>query len=129
MAEICHVVWAAAEAMQGEIAAEIRVMLGEAPYAQSMFDAEQRQRRITAMQECAANSTGDAERHEKWMAMHVGAGWVYGEEFDPIAKTHPNLKPWDELPPATRSKAKIFDIVSKFAAKLVADLSTQDDLR
>jgi hypothetical protein len=113
-------VWKLMEAMQGQIAAEIRVMLGEAAYAQTMFDEEQRNRRIKAMQECAACSTSDAERHEAWMKMHVEGGWVYGEQFDPVAKTHPNLKPWDELPATTRSKAKIFDIVSKTAQALAA---------
>lgn len=113
-------VWAVMERMQGEIAAEIRVMLGEVALPQSLFDDEQRRRRIEAMQKCAAESTGDADRHEAWMKMHVESGWVYGEQFDPAAKTHPNLKPWDELTPSTRSKAKIFDIISKTAAQLVA---------
>ncbi len=107
------------EAMQGQIAAEIRVMLGEAQLAQSMFDDEQRARRIKAMQECAVRSTSDAERHESWMKMYVDSGWVYGEQFDPAKKTHPNLMPWDQLPATTRSKARIFDIVAKAALELV----------
>jgi len=111
-------VWQLMEQMQGQIAAEIRVMLGEAPLAQSLFDDTQRNRRIEAMQKCAVESTDDATRHEAWMKMHLEAGWVYGETFDPQAKTHPNLKPWDELPPSTRSKAKIFDIVAKTALQL-----------
>lgn len=110
--------WSIIEQLQGQIAAEIRVMLGEGPYDQAIFDDAQRQRRIKAMQECAANSTGDAERHESWMQMHLESGWVYGEEFDPQKKTHPNLKPWDELPPSTRSKARIFDFCAKAAKKL-----------
>lgn len=95
-------------------------MLGESPYAQSLFDESQRQRRIAAMQECAAQSTGDAERHDSWMAMHHESGWVYGEQFDPAKKTHPNLLPWNELPPSTRSKARIFDIIAKAAAELAS---------
>jgi hypothetical protein len=106
------------EALQGQIAAEIRVMLGEAPLDQKMFDESQRQRRITAMKECAANSTSDAERHESWMRMHIEAGWVYGDEFDPVNKKHPNLLPWDQLPASTRSKARIFDFCAKAAAQL-----------
>lgn len=112
-------VWEIMERMQGAIAAEIRVMLGESAYAQSMFDETQRKRRIEAMQKCAAESTGDAERHESWMKMHVESGWVYGETFDPAKKTHPNLLPWDQLPATTRSKARIFDIVSKTAKELL----------
>jgi hypothetical protein len=48
--------------------------------------------------------------------MHVAQGWVYGEEFNPAAKTHPNLMPWEDLPASTRSKARIFDICSRYAA-------------
>lgn len=112
--------WRVMERLQSMIAAEIRVMLGEGPYDQKMFDDAQIQRRIKAMQECAANSTSDAERHESWMKMHIEAGWEYGEEFDPLDKKHPNLKPWDELPATTRSKARIFDFCAK-AAKELAD--------
>jgi len=113
-------VWEIAERMQGSVAGEIRVMLGEAAMNQSLFDDVQRHRRIEAMKRCAAESTSDSERHESWMKMHVEGGWVYGDEFDPQKKTHPNLKPWDELPATTRSKAKVFDIVAK-AAMQIAD--------
>ena len=105
--------WEIMERMQGEIAAEIRVMLGEGPYSAAIFDEEQRNRRIKAMQECADNDTSDVERHDSWMKMHVDAGWTYGKEFDPANKKHPNLLPWDELPASTRSKARIFAIVAK----------------
>lgn len=116
-------VWKLMEQLQGQIAAEIRVMLGESPYAQQIFDEEQRQRRITAMKDCALRSTSDEERHQAWMQMHVEAGWVYGEQFDPAKKTHPNLLPWHELPAATRSKAKIFDFVAKAALSIECLLS------
>lgn len=120
-----HSIWDAMEAMQGQIAAEIRVMLGEAPIASSNFTPVDRKRRITAMRECAARSTSDAERHESWMKMHVDSGWVFGPEFDSEKKTHPNLLPWDQLPAATRSKARIFDIVAKAAAGLCSTIAQQ----
>lgn len=112
-------VWALVERMQGEIAREIRVLLGEEQYDQRIFTAEERARRVKAMQLCAAQSTTDAERHLSWMQMHMDTGWVYGEEFSPTAKTHPNLKPWDELPASTRIKARIFDICSRYAAAII----------
>ena len=111
-------VWEILEKMQGEIAREVRVMLGEEQLDQKMFNQEQRNRRIEAMKKCAAESTSDAERHESWMKMHADSGWVYGEEFNPTLKTHPNLLPWHLLPDSTRSKAKIFDIVAKAGAEL-----------
>ena len=115
--------WRLMEQMQGLIAAEIRVMLGEAPIASSNFTAEDRQRRIKAMKECAARSTSDQERHDSWMKMHVDSGWVYGPEFNSELKTHPNLMPWNDLPAAVKSKARIFDIVAKHGASIEALLS------
>ena len=109
-------IWAILEQMQGKIAAEIRVMLGEAPIASSNFTPADQLRRIEAMRECAARSTTDVERHDSWMKMHVDAGWVFGFEFDAAKKVHPNLLPWDELPAAVKSKARIFDIVAKAGA-------------
>lgn len=111
-------VWPILEAMQGEIAREIRVMLGEEQLDQKLFTQEQKDRRIEALKKCAAESTTDAERHESWMKMHAEGGWVYGPEFNPTLKTHPNMLPWDQLDATTRSKAKIFDIVAKAGIKL-----------
>jgi hypothetical protein len=118
--------WEILEGMQGQIAAEIRVMLGESPYPQQIFDAAQQARRIEAMKKCAAESTSDVERHESWMAMHREAGWAWGPEFDPSRKLHPNLLPWSELPESVKSKAKIFDIVAKTARKLEIELLKGD---
>jgi len=111
-------IWFILEEMQGNIAREIRVLLGEEQLDQKLFTADQRQRRVEAMQKCAAESTSDADRHLSWMKMHEDMGWVYGEKFDPAAKTHPNMMPWDQLPESTRSKAKIFDYVAKAGAKI-----------
>jgi RyR domain len=112
-------IWALTERMQAEIAREIRVLLGEEQYDQRIFTEAETARRVEALQKCAALQTSDAERHESWMQMHIEQGWTYGAELDPANKRHPNLKPWDELPPSTRSKARIFDICARYAAAIV----------
>jgi len=109
-------IWRLFERLQGDIAREVRVMLGEEAYDQRIFTDEERTRRVAAMQRCAALQTSDVERHQSWMEMHLEQGWVYGEQFSPTAKTHPNLLSWDELPASTRSKARIFDICARYAA-------------
>lgn len=111
-------IWAILEEMQGQIAREVRVLLGEEQLDQKLFDQEQKNRRIVALKKCAAESTSDADRHVSWMKMHEEMGWVFGEKFDPVAKTHPNILPWGQLPESTRSKAKIFDIVAKAGASI-----------
>lgn len=112
-------VWGLFERMQGEIAHEIRILLGESQYHQRIFTAAEAARRVEALQLCAAEQTTDADRHTAWMQMHVDQGWVWGPEFDPARKQHPNLMPWDDLPASTRSKARIFDICARYAAAVV----------
>lgn len=38
------------------------------------------------------------QQHEDWMHERSNAGWRYGDSFDPLEKTHPLLRPWDQLP-------------------------------
>jgi len=113
-------IFSAVESMQAEIAREVRVLLGEEQYDQRIFSAADKQRRIEALQKCAAEQTSDAERHESWMRMHFEQGWKYGPELKPAEKEHPNLLPWEQLPASTRSKARIFDICAKYAAVFAA---------
>ena len=112
-------VWTTLEAMQGQIAREIRVMLGEEQLDQKLFTQEQRDRRIEALKKCAREALSDEDCHISWMKMHEEMGWVYGPEFNPARKTHPNMLPWEQLWPETRSKAKIFAIVAQ-AGKVLA---------
>ena len=111
-------VWALFERMQGEIAREVRVMLGEEALDQRLFNDVERGRRIEALKLCARAQTDAASRHESWMHMHEDQGWVWGPEFKPDVKQHPNLLPWDQLPATTRSKARIFEICARYAAEL-----------
>jgi len=119
-------IWFIMEEMQAEIAKEIRVMLGEEQLDQKLFTVEQRQRRMEALKLCALENTSDEDRHLSWLKMHEEGGWIYGEEFNPTLKTHPNMKPWDELPASTRSKAKIFNIVAK-ATLRIEEFITADE--
>ena len=111
-------IWELMEKMQGDIAAELRVMLGEGPYDPKMFTDEEHKRRVVAMQLCAEQGTDARTRHDAWVKMHTDGGWVYGDKFDPATKSHPNLKPWDDLPASTRSKAEVFAIVARTAKTL-----------
>lgn len=112
-------IWPTFERMQGEIAREIRNMLGEPAYDQKLFTQEQLDRRVESMKLVAADSGDEVSRHEAWIAQHIAAGWQYGPNFDPIKKEHPNLVPFNELPETTKSKVRIFDIVAKYAQAII----------
>lgn len=112
-------IWWRLERLQGDIAAEIRVLLGEDPYPSQLFDDEQRKRRVESMKRCAAkDALTDEARHQAWMKQHFDAGWTWGPEFRPDIKQHPNLLAWPDLLPAVRSKARIFNLVAQAAADL-----------
>ena len=36
--------------------------------------------------------------HERWMTDRIGQGWRYGTDFSLRNKTHPLLRPWEDLP-------------------------------
>mgnify|MGYP001580649633 CR=1 FL=1 len=52
------------------------------------------------------STPGDA--HNEWLAHKLATGWKYGEKVDEIAMTHPNMVPYDRLPPAQQAKDFIF---------------------
>jgi len=49
-----------------------------------------------------------ADMHSNWMAEKIEDGWIYGEVKDPIAKTHPCMVPYDQLPEFQRKKDALF---------------------
>lgn len=54
---------------------------------------------------------GPEASHDSWAAQKLADGWVYGPLKDPIAKTHPCLVPFNELPQAQQSIDFLFRAV------------------
>jgi len=42
--------------------------------------------------------------HIRWMAERASQGWIYGEIRNEVAKTHPLMVPWDDLPAEEKQK-------------------------
>lgn len=51
------------------------------------------------------------ESHYNWLRQKMNDGWVYGEVKDPVAKTHPCIVHYNELPPEQRTKDYLFKAV------------------
>lgn len=49
--------------------------------------------------------------HESWVASKVADGWTYGPEKDGVAKTHPCLVPYADLPHEQKVKDYLFRAV------------------
>jgi len=63
---------------------------------------------VLAGVETARTVAGPAEQHEAWMRWHLARGWAFGPTRDETARTHPNLRPWAELPPEQQAKDRLF---------------------
>lgn len=48
------------------------------------------------------------EMHAEWSRHKVVSGWIHGPIKDEGLKTHPNILPFDELPPEERIKDHLF---------------------
>jgi hypothetical protein len=62
------------------------------------------------------------QSHEQWCEFKRKDGWVYGEKKDPVAKTHPCLVPYHELPEVQRRKDHLFSAIVRVLA--AGDLRT-----
>lgn len=69
----------------------------------------QRNSAIEGVQYAVAHPDATPEdSHNNWMALRMAEGWVYGEFKDPVAKTHPCIVPFDELPEWQQKKDALF---------------------
>lgn len=63
-------------------------------------------------------TTPEAE-HESWMQAYAAMGWRYGVVRDLAAKTHPDMVPFEQLPPAEREKDAVFLAVCDIARRFI----------
>lgn len=86
-------------------------------------DAFQRQFTATIERICqpGVTTTPEAE-HDSWMRAYETMGWTYGPLRDPVAKTHPDMVPFNALPESERQKDAIFLACCAVAQRLLAEI-------
>ena len=73
-------------------------------------------------QQCGPHrSTSPEELHGSWVQAYRAMGWVYGEVRDPVAKTHPDMVPYDQLGQLERDKDAVFVALCEIARQWVYD--------
>jgi RyR domain-containing protein len=48
-----------------------------------------------------------ASNHDYWALQRIAEGWRLGERRDDRARTHPDLKPYDELPESEKGYDRV----------------------
>lgn len=124
--ELANDIWLLMERLQGELAKQIRELMGQTAYDPRMFDEVQRARRVEALKICGYGVDDPVARHEAWMTQHIADGWKYGPEFNPAAKEHNNLLPYDQLPTDAKVKAEIFALVAKTTTKILTSVAQHE---
>lgn len=100
IARICH-----------EANRALQIVLGEEP-SQHWNDVDDDMRSSTINGVMAALDGATPESlHESWLATRTEQGWVYGETKDPVARTHPCMVPYVELPLEQQLKDHLFGAI------------------
>lgn len=60
-------------------------------------------------------SESPEELHGSWMQAYFTMGWKWGEEYDPEAKTHPDLVPYADLGQLEQDKDAVFVALCEIA--------------
>lgn len=63
--------------------------------------------------------TTPEKEHESWMAAYEAMGWRYGPVRDPLAKTHPDMLPFDDLGKLERDKDAVFLAICDIARRFI----------
>lgn len=72
--------------------------------------------------QCGPNrSRSPEELHGSWMQAYLNMGWRYGEQYDPQAKTHPDLVPYAALHQLERDKDAVFVALCEIARQWIYD--------
>lgn len=56
-------------------------------------------------------NAGDEASHDEWLRVKRAEGWIYGETKDAVARTHPCVVPFHQLPEEQQRKDALFRAV------------------
>ncbi len=72
--------------------------------------------------QCGPMRSGSpAELHGGWVQAYIGMGWSYGEVYDPTAKTHPDMVPYNQLGQLEQDKDAVFVALCEIARQWIRE--------
>lgn len=69
--------------------------------------------------EFALRNPTPGAQHEAWLRSKVRDGWVYGPKKDESAKTHPSLRPFEDLSETERTKDSLLIAIVRALAPVL----------
>lgn len=72
-------------------------------------------------------SSSPEELHGSWLQAYFSMGWTHGDIYDPDAKTHPDLVPYDDLGQLEKDKDGVFVALCEISRKWIYDLPAIED--
>ena len=101
IARVCHEAIRGLQAVQGD------------PHPADPWDAASPEMRKFAVEgvRAARNGASPRELHEEWVLFKHEHGWRFGDVKDEVAKTHPCLVDYAELPQGQRDKDALFHAI------------------
>ena len=101
------------------IAAEAKVIPAEWDFREEPFKT---QFRAVIERQCAPGALqSPKEVHDDWMRAYRDMGWTFGRVYDPVAKKHPDLVPYEQLDPVAKDKDEIFIILCNIAFRFIRE--------
>ena len=64
-------------------------------------------------------SRSPEELHGRWMQSYLTMGWVYGQDYSPENKTHPDLVPYADLELREQDKDAVFIALCEIARQWI----------
>ena len=72
--------------------------------------------------QCGPNrSESPEELHGSWVQAYLTNGWVFGDEYDPEARIHPDLVPYDQLGQQEQDKDAVFIALCEIARRWIGE--------
>ena len=75
--------------------------------------------KVIERQSGSNRSRSPEELHGSWMQAYFEMGWEYGESYDPEAKRHPDLVPYENLTKLERDKDAVFVALCEIARQWI----------
>ena len=105
-------------------AARLAAIAAQAPIVPAQWDDREQDfrdqfTRVIERQCGEQRSKSPEELHGSWMQAYFANGWVFGTQYDPEKRTHPDLIPYTDLGELEKDKDAVFVALCEIARQWI----------